>query len=94
MFETATIVGPRVIVTAAHCANTGATATFKFNGANYSATITRSPDYQGKDHDGYVPDLDCIGGGDYLEFSLCMDCGKILGDFPVSEENIERALND
>jgi hypothetical protein len=35
-----------------------------------------------KKHEGYVPD-DCgIGGGDYIEFDLCLDCGKIQGYFP------------
>ena len=48
---TATVVGPRVIITAAHCAKTGATATFKVNGRDYSATITRSSLYPQKDHD-------------------------------------------
>lgn len=49
---TATLVGPRVIITAAHCAATGATATFTVNGTEYSARITRAPLYdQGKDHD-------------------------------------------
>jgi len=48
---TATVVGPRVIVTAAHCANNGATATFSIDGKSYSATMTRSSLYPGKDHD-------------------------------------------
>ncbi len=48
---TATIVGPRVIITAAHCGNTGATSSFTYAGKKYSAVITRSPLYPGKDHD-------------------------------------------
>lgn len=48
---TATVVGPRAIVTAAHCAKTGGTATFTVDGKNYSATMTRSPVYPGRDHD-------------------------------------------
>ncbi len=47
----ATIVGPRAILTAAHCANNGATATFTYKGANYSAKITRSPIWPAKDQD-------------------------------------------
>jgi hypothetical protein len=47
----ATIVGPRVFLTAAHCANTNAKATFSVNGKTYSATITRSPLYSTDDHD-------------------------------------------
>lgn len=48
---TATIVGKKVIVTAAHCAGTGATSRFKFNGRDYSAKMQRSPLYPRQDHD-------------------------------------------
>jgi hypothetical protein len=48
---TATVVGPRTIITAAHCAKTGGTATFAIDGKNYSAVMTRSPIYPGQDHD-------------------------------------------
>jgi len=37
----------------------------------------------GIEHDGYVPDDIGIGGGDYVEFTWCLHCGKIQGDFPV-----------
>lgn len=36
-----------------------------------------------KEHEGYVPDGCGIGGGDYIEFDLCLDCGKIQGHFPL-----------
>ena len=40
---------------------------------------------KGHIHSGYVPrDLN-IGGGDYLQFSYCADCGRIQGDFPIEE---------
>lgn len=49
---TGTVVGPRVLLTASHCAGDGATATFSIKGTNYSVKITRSPLYMtGKDHD-------------------------------------------
>jgi hypothetical protein len=38
--------------------------------------------FKGKSYDGYVPDNLGIGGGDYIEFGLCLDCGKIQDDFP------------
>lgn len=34
--------------------------------------------------EGYVPDDAGIGGGDYIEFSYCLDCGRIQGDFPLT----------
>ena len=41
----------------------------------------------GKEEDGYVPDIPNIstpeGGGDYVEFDLCLDCGQIQGKWPV-----------
>lgn len=42
-----------------------------------------------RDLDGYVP-RDCgIGGGDYVEFTWCLQCGKIQGSFPMNEDPFE-----
>lgn len=35
-------------------------------------------------HD-YVPDYLGIGGGDYVSFEYCLDCGRIQGEFPIEE---------
>ena len=50
---TATVVGPKVVVTAAHCVRTGSTSTFRIEGSNttYRGTAYRSDLYPGKDHD-------------------------------------------
>lgn len=48
--------------------------------------------YQGAKRDDYVPDGLNIGSGDYLEFSLCLECGKVQGDFPIAEEKVQEAL--
>jgi hypothetical protein len=45
-------------------------------------------------HDGYVPSGLNIGGGDYLEFSVCLDCGKQQGTFPVTEEAVNEAFSE
>lgn len=37
-------------------------------------------------HD-YVPRDIGIGGGDYIEFEYCLDCGLIQGEFPLEEIN-------
>ena len=37
----------------------------------------------GVERDGYVPYHMGVGGGDYVEFDFCMDCGQIDGDFPL-----------
>ena len=37
-----------------------------------------------KEINGYVPNNLNIGGGDYVEFNSCLDCGKIQGEFPVN----------
>lgn len=43
----------------------------------------------GKEHDGYVPKDMNIGGGDYLEFQYCLDCGQIQGKFPLPTTKLE-----
>jgi hypothetical protein len=43
---------------------------------------------EGLNYHGYVPNNMNIGGGDYIEFRYCLDCGQIQGKWPVdlSEE--------
>lgn len=40
----------------------------------------------------YVPDDMNIGGGDYIEFFMCLDCGQIQGDFPLKKTKLEKNL--
>ena len=42
-------------------------------------------------HDGYIPKDMGVGGGDYIAFSYCLDCGKIQGSFPVKECSLEQS---
>lgn len=35
-----------------------------------------------REHDGYVLSGMGIGSGDYVEFSYCVNCGQIQGDWP------------
>lgn len=37
-------------------------------------------------HDGYVPGDIGIGGGDYVEFKYCLECGQIQGPWPQKPE--------
>lgn len=41
------------------------------------------------DYSGYVPTDMRIGGRDYIEFNLCLDCGKVQGRFPLPPTKIE-----
>lgn len=49
--------------------------------------------YKDKEYDGYVPDNIGIGSSDYIEFSYCLNCGKIQFEFPIKEEIINELLN-
>lgn len=40
-------------------------------------------------YDGYVPANLGIGRGDYIEFSCCLNCGQIQGEFPISKDHLE-----
>ena len=49
----------------------------------------------GKENDGYVPVGVGIGGGDYVDFTYCLECGKIQSNqFPVSKETLAEALGE
>ena len=39
-------------------------------------------------NDGYVPEGLNIGGGDYVEIELCVDCGMTLGKFPIPDAKV------
>lgn len=38
---------------------------------------------------GYVPSDMGIGGGDYLRFELCLNCGQVQGEFPLPQTELE-----
>ena len=42
-----------------------------------------------KDHNGYVPYNLGIGGGDDVEFDLCLNCGQLQGTWPLPLTNAE-----
>jgi hypothetical protein len=42
-----------------------------------------------KEKDGYVPDDMGVGGGDYVEFSMCLECGQVQGNFPLPKSRLE-----
>jgi hypothetical protein len=39
---------------------------------------------------GYPPSDMNIGGGDYLTFTLCLNCGQLQGVFPLPQTALER----
>jgi hypothetical protein len=39
--------------------------------------------------EGYVPGDLGIGGGDYIEFAHCLNCGQIQDEFPLPPAEIE-----
>lgn len=47
-----------------------------------------------REHDGYVPRWSGVASdcGDYLEFDLCLDCGKVQGKFPKKPIPLEKKL--
>ena len=33
-------------------------------------------------------------GGDYIEFSLCLDCGKVQDSFPITDDQLKEATEN
>lgn len=45
-----------------------------------------------REHEGYVPHglgIRGVGGEDYIDFALCLDCGKVQGKFPISAAAVQ-----
>jgi hypothetical protein len=43
---------------------------------------------------GYVPEDMGIGGGDSVDFDLCLDCGQLQGKFPIPPTEFEKDCTD
>lgn len=43
----------------------------------------------GADQCDYVPDEYGIGTGDYVTFVLCLNCGRVQGEFPLPPTHLE-----
>lgn len=41
------------------------------------------------DYNGYVPEDIGIGGGDYLGFEYCLNCGQLKGKWPLPDTEME-----
>jgi hypothetical protein len=50
--------------------------------------------FGGQEKNDYVPNDLGIGGGDYVRFDLCLDCGQIQGAFPLPKSELEAAAED
>lgn len=74
------------------CQNCHKNRILSVNGKCSDMCDVQSSDIGGMSYDGYVPrDLN-IGGGDYIEFEMCLDCGQVQGKFPISAETVAKAL--
>jgi len=51
------------------------------------------PGYE-NDYNNDVPAGIGIGHGDFMEFSYCLDCGQIQGEFPISQKLIHKVMTD
>jgi hypothetical protein len=40
------------------------------------------------DYEGYVPEW--IGGGDYINFTICRHCGQVQGSWPESDSQVDK----
>jgi hypothetical protein len=52
-----------------------------------------SVSYKDQESCGYVPNNIGIGGGDYVEFKYCGNCGYIQNFKPLTDAEIKLALN-
>ena len=41
--------------------------------------------------DGYVPDFHFAEYGDYLQPTICLECGQVQGKFPITDAQVKKA---
>ena len=46
------------------------------------------------EHEGYVPFIDSIGGGDDIEIDVCCDCGQMQDFKPISDQTLREAFDE
>ena len=46
------------------------------------------------EHDGYAPQIPGLCGGDYIELTVCLDCGHLVGFEPMSDEEISGTFEE
>ena len=78
------------------CDKCGSNRIMEISGKTSDLCSAESP--EGWATNGYVPANIGIskpdGGGDYITFEYCLDCGKIQGEFPISQENYKEEMWD
>ena len=48
----------------------------------------------GIEKDGYVPTNIGLGDDeDYVDVDFCLDCGRLQGDFPISDAQVKKAFS-
>ncbi len=45
-------------------------------------------------HDGYALDIDNVCGGDYINLSICLDCGHVIGFTPLTDEEVKEVFTE
>jgi hypothetical protein len=75
---TASIIGPRVLLTAAHCASNNSNSVFSVDNIDYSAAMQRSTLYPNKDHDMALGLIDKDVPG--IKFASIWDTKPTIGD--------------
>jgi hypothetical protein len=45
------------------------------------------------DYDGYAPDIEGLGGGDYVRFTVDLDTGQVLGWKVPTTKEVKKALH-
>ena len=53
-----------------------------------------SVEFNGVGQSNYVPRDIGLGGGDYVEFNVCLECGKVQGQFPIKDPEFAQRDNE
>jgi len=66
----------------AECQRCGSDRIFETTSKSSDLNCTR---FRSDEGEGYFPGIPNLGGGDYVELSVCLECGQVQGNWPVAD---------
>ena len=76
-----------------HCQNCSGEKLMSVSGKCSDLSFA-SVEHLSLEHDGYVLSNLNFGGGDYIDFEFCLECGHMQGTWPLGDDEVKDSFNE